>query len=207
MALGDAYASADELRTEFGIGDFDDDSVIESAVTAATAWVTSYCGRDFNDAETATARRFHAPGHCQIVEVDDFSTTSGLVVKTDPGGDGTFETTLTSSGYQAEPFNGIVSGMTGWPFTRIRFIDSYVYPASTHRPVLEVTAQWGWAAIPEPVKRATLIMAARLYKRRDSAEGVLSGFGDFGPVRVGTRIDPDVEALLSPYRKHPILVG
>ena len=28
------------------------------------------------------------------------------------------------------------------------------------RPAVEITAKWGWAAVPEPVKHATLIVAA-----------------------------------------------
>ena len=48
-------------------------------------------------------------------------------------------------------------------------------------------------------KLATLIQAARLFKRKESPEGVLGG-NDFGIVRVGTRVDPDVEMLLAPYR-------
>jgi hypothetical protein len=52
--------------------------------------------------------------------------------------------------------------------------------------------------VPEPwpthIEQATLIQAARLYKRRNSPEGV-AGFGEMGVVRVST-LDPDVEALI-----------
>lgn len=41
---------------------------------------------------------------------------------------------------------------------------------------------------------ATLLLAARLYRRRDSLDGTI-GWGDMGVVRVG-RVDPDVEALI-----------
>ena len=50
---------------------------------------------------------------------------------------------------------------------------------------------------PSEVHTAALIQAARIYKRRGSPEGV-ANFGDFGPVIV-SRIDPDIEANLSPY--------
>jgi hypothetical protein len=36
---------------------------------------------------------------------------------------------------------------------------------------------------------------------------VIGGFSDFGPVRVGTRLDPDVEQLLAPYRRIAVLVA
>ena len=50
-------------------------------------------------------------------------------------------------------------------------------------------------AIPDDVFRACQMLTARLFRRRQSVEGV-AGFGDFGAVRV-QRIDPDIEALLA----------
>lgn len=44
------------------------------------------------------------------------------------------------------------------------------------------------------VAQAVLLLAARLYKRRLSPEGV-AGFDDMGPMRVVSR-DPDVDRLL-----------
>lgn len=52
---------------------------------------------------------------------------------------------------------------------------------------------------PPEVHTAALIQAARIYKRRGSPEGV-ANFGDFGPVVVA-RLDPDIEADLSPFLK------
>jgi hypothetical protein len=42
-------------------------------------------------------------------------------------------------------------------------------------------------------------MAIRQFKRYDSPLGI-AGFGDIGVVRV-SRVDPDIESLLGPYRK------
>ena len=56
-------------------------------------------------------------------------------------------------------------------------------------------------AWPAEVHSAALIQAARIVKRRGSPEGVAS-FGDFGPVIV-SRLDPDIEAALSPFLKVP----
>jgi len=54
-----------------------------------------------------------------------------------------------------------------------------------------------WVPVPWPahVEEAVLIQTARLYKRRNSPEGV-AGFGDLGVVRIST-LDPEVETLLS----------
>ena len=47
------------------------------------------------------------------------------------------------------------------------------------------------------VQEAVILEASRLYKRRQSPEGV-AGWGDLGVVRIMGR-DPDVEALLAPH--------
>lgn len=206
MALGADYVTIAELKSEFGIGDSEDDTELTLAVSSASAWVTTYCERDFNQAGSASARIFYG-SHVGVVHVDDISTTDGLIVKSDGGDDGTFESTWTSSDYQLEPLNGMRSGLTGWPYTAIRFVEaSYVWPRG-RRAGFQITANWGWPAVPTPIKKATLVMAARLYKRRYSPEGVLGGFDSFGPVRVGSRLDPDVAQLLAPYRKHAVLVA
>lgn len=205
MALGADYVTTAELKGELGISDSTNDTQIALAITAASQAVTTWCERDFNAAGSVTARSYY-PTHERLVMVDDISTATGLVVKTDTGDTGTYDTTLDATAYQLEPLNGVATGLTGWPYTSIRAVDSSIFQTSYYRPSVQVSANWGWASVPGPVKKATMVMAARLYKRKDSAEGVLSGFGEFGPVRVGTRMDPDVEKLLMPYRKMPVPV-
>jgi hypothetical protein len=51
------------------------------------------------------------------------------------------------------------------------------------------------------VKLAALILGARIWKRKNSPEGVLGGFQDFGAVRISSRQDPDVVNLLVDYRR------
>lgn len=198
MALGADYATTDELKEEFHIDDAEDDAVLARSIAAASAWVTSHCGRDFNVADTASARVFRRSSP-QSVWVDDISTVTGLIVATDEGDDGTYDTTWSSSDFELEPLNQVFNGITGFPYEHIRSVGTRLFPAG-QRAAVQVTATWGWPAVPGAVKKATLILAARLYKRRDSAEGILGG-GEFGAVRVGTRLDPDVQALLSTYRK------
>lgn len=59
-----------------------------------------------------------------------------------------------------------------------------------------VTARVYSASVEQPeVQQAVLLLAARLYKRRQSPEGV-SGWDDLGVVRIMSR-DPDIAALLA----------
>ena len=196
-----ALISTSDLKTHLTISDTTDDTTLATAASAASRAVQRWCGREFDVTTTASASaRVFRPRTPTLTITDDFWTTSSLVVKTDQGDDGTYESTLTiNTDFIVEPLNGMEDGITV-PYRRLRAI-AWVFPMwSTHASV-QVTAAWGWAAIPDDVKQAALILAARIWKRKNSPEGVLGGFQDFGPVRITARQDPDVVALLSDYRR------
>ncbi|MEU6267691.1 phage head-tail connector protein [Saccharopolyspora shandongensis] len=179
MALGDPYAELTELKARFGITDAVDDSQLSAALEAASRNVESFCDRQFNDAGVASVRQFRAttPG---LLVVDDFSTADGLTVTVDG-------VALEAGTYTAEPFGP-------GPFWKLRTVGVGRWPIGG---VVEVSARWGWAAVPAPVKEATLIVAAELFKLKDAPFGV-AGFGEFGVVRV--RDNPKAASLLYPYR-------
>jgi hypothetical protein len=75
-----------------------------------------------------------------------------------------------------------------------------LFPTLDQEATVKVTGTFGYGAvIPTDVKQACNLLAIRQFKRYDSPLGV-AGFGDIGVVRV-SRVDPDIEALLGPYRK------
>ena len=47
---------------------------------------------------------------------------------------------------------------------------------------------------------ANKVQAARWFRRKDTPDG-LAGGGDFGIVRVNSKLDPDVMDSLNPYRR------
>ena len=128
MALGDSYATLLQLKTRLSIsaGDSGDDPSLTNALSSASRAIEGYCGRQFNDAGAATARVYY-PDSLTTVLVDDFSTTNGLIVGLDYSNAGTYSTILASTNYQLEPLNGVVDGTPGWPFYRIRAIQTW-YP-------------------------------------------------------------------------------
>lgn len=203
MALGDPYVSVSQFKVYLGIGDVVDDTAVTDAVTSVSREIEKFCGRQFNDAGSATARVFR-PDHAGLCQVDDFSTVTGLVVATDGGDDGTYETTWAASSYQLEPLNGVVDGESGWPWWRIRAVVGQRFPTWCVHPPVQVTARWGWTAVPAAVKQAALILAAETFKLKDAPFGV-AGYGDFGPIRV--RSNPMAAAKLAPYRRAAVLVG
>jgi len=99
-----------------------------------------------------------------------------------------------------------LAGGIATPATRIRAIGDYLWPVYEPRNVnsnqasVQVTGVFGFATVPTAVRQACILSALRQYKRYESPTGVL-GFSDLGAVRVGTKLDPDVERMIQPYRK------
>jgi Phage gp6-like head-tail connector protein len=208
MALGDPYATLAELKTRLGITDTTDDTRLSDALNTASRGIEKYCRRQFNKQTGATARVFYPCGE-YLAKPDDFWTTASLVVATDQDNDGTFEITWASTDYQLEPLNGIVDGESGWPYWRIRSVLGRMYPVfyggpGPRRASLQVTAQWGWTAVPSPVHEACLVLAEDTFKLASAPFGV-AGFGELGVMRVGD--NQRVTAMLAPYRRDVVLVA
>lgn len=198
MALGDPYCTLEELRDYASILDGADDLTLEVVAKAVSRNIEQVTGRQFNDAGAATPRAFW-PYSPNAVYVDDFSTTTGLVIGLDSG-DGLYSTTLAATEYRLEPLNGVVEGQTGRPYNHITTWSrayGWGWARTSIVPPVRVTARWGWAAVPPEVVQATLMQSARMFSRKFSVNGVV-GAGDFA-FRVSTlRLDPDVAALVAP---------
>lgn len=197
MALGDLYIDTTDLKDRLEIEDDDDMVRLTGAVEAATHGVNTFCGRQFNDAGAVSARVFKATDGC-LAYVDDFSTTTGLIIKTDDDDDGTFERTWAASEYELEPLNGIVDGVPGWPYWRIRYVGTGRGFPQLRRAGLQVSARWGWTAVPANVTEASRIAAEEIFKLRDTPFGI-GGYGDFGVIKV--RDNPFTSRMLKKYQR------
>lgn len=203
MALGDSYATLAELKTRLSLNDVLDDAALTSALAVASRGIEQLCGRQFNKATSATARVFY-PDHFSKATIDDIHTITDLAVKTDESDAGTYGTTWAATDYQLEPLNGVISGESGWPYWIVRAVANRTFPTCTKRAPLQVTAQWGWTAVPVGVREACLAVAEETFKLKDAPFGV-AGMAEWGVVRV--RANPMAMAMIAPYRLHPVLVA
>lgn len=214
MPIGDPYATGDDLKSYLFKQQEAKAAILyptelDDCVRAASQQIEQYCNRQFNKETTATARVFE-PATWKRTYVDDFWTTADLVVKTDSGGVGSFDVTWDSSDFELSPFNGVVGGVPGWPYSELRACRGLYFPRYARQPyrrraVVQVTAQWGWTAVPGPVKQACLIMAAETWKLRNAPFGV-AGFTQFGGV-VKVRDNPMAFSKLCPYVLDSVNVG
>jgi hypothetical protein len=192
MAITNGYASLAEVKAALKITDTLDDSLLEMAIESASREIDGYTNRYFYNGGTAT-KKFAASDN-YITYVEDLQSVTTLSTVNEIGGT---STTWDADDYQLEPINSRVDGLAV-PYTQIRACKDLWFPFANDIAFVTVVGVWGWSAVPIAVKQACVLLASRIFKRLDSPLGV-AGFGDMGVVRVG-RFDPDVEALLNPYR-------
>lgn len=203
MAITNGYATLTEIKTFLSISDNVDDTLLESMVEAASRSIDRIANRRFYLDANASARAYRVSSPV-ILYTDDIGTTSGLVVKLDEDGDGTFETTLTlNTDYIMDPLTALDLGR---PYTQVTMVTTSqsfpIFPGLFQnglRPGVQVTARWGWPSVPDDINQACLILTADLYKRKDSPGGIL-GLGDLGAIRMSP-LGRDVTAMVRAYRK------
>lgn len=197
MAITNGYATLAEVKAALRIPSADtiDDTLIELAIESSSRALDTYTGRYFYNAGTAT-RYFVADTNYYTV-IDDAITITEVATADDL--DAVYDNVWDSTDYQKEPLNNVSGGITGWPTTALRAVDDKLFPVNSQEACVKITGTWGWSAVPIAIKQATILQAARVFKRNESPLGVLSS-PDLGFIRVGTRIDPDVAMLVDPYR-------
>ena len=196
MAITNGYCTLAELKTALAITDSVDDTPLEAAINAASRMIDDYTGRFFYADGTIAAPvyRYYTPLNYYSLAVDDFTSISAIA--SDENLSQTYGTAWASSDYLVEPKNNV---RRGWPYTRLISIGRYIWPSRLPQSV-RISGVWGWLATPSEVNMATLIQASRLFVRRQSPFGI-AGSPDLGTVRLSSRVDADVEALLRPFRK------
>jgi hypothetical protein len=199
------YCSLAEAKQLMGpIGDSADDALIDADILTASRKIDSWCGRRFTKDTAATARVYRSLNSGRVY-VDDFWTTTGLIVKTDDGDTGTFATTVAASSYTLEPVNGIgPSGQTGWSYNVICAASSPIFPSITRYNNVQVTVPWGWADIPDEVNMACRFLTHRLFWMR-LAPGGAAGIADLGITRI--RSEADIALILTDFIGKNLLVG
>jgi hypothetical protein len=198
VAVNNGYATLADVKAALRITDSVDDSLIELSIEAASREIDGYCNRVFY---SQSGTRVYQNIDTFMTNTDDIVSVTTL--KTSDDGV-SYDTTWKTSDYQLEPLNGVSGGLVQ-PYTRIRAIGDYLFPVWSvtgtygNLASVQVAGVFGWSAVPTAVRQATILLAMRQFKRYDSPLGV-AGFGDIGAIRVG-RTDPDVQALLMPFKK------
>lgn len=212
MSITNGYATLVDVKAALAISDTADDTLLELAVESASRAIDGYTNRRFWQDPTAVSRyyaadavwqpnpstRVYSYNYVSCLTVDDISTSTGLVVKTDGDADGVFETTLTlNTDFYLSPVNAAADGLP-WTYLELAPNTTAYWPSWTRG--VEVTAKFGWPSIPTAVKQACLIQAARFFSRKNSPYGI-AGSPELGnELRLLSTLDADVRVMLSQYR-------
>lgn len=195
--IGGPYATLSMLKSRMGIPDSNTarDTDLLQRLVSASGDINSWTHRQFGRTDVASTRTFYvgATG----LDVHDFWTTDDLAVV--PYMNNVAGTTWDTSTLALEPANGIVNQVPGWPYNRVAMGGTFSHPVFSSNVwrgyAVQVTAKWGWEAVPEPVVTSCLMLAVADDKAKDAPFGV-AGFGDFA-VRI--RANPMVEQKLKDY--------
>lgn len=192
------YATVAQLKSALRLTDTIDDAMLTLASNSATEVIDAYCGRTFG-AGTVAATRYFSAKKSNHVEIDDMPSAP-VFVKYSPNRDGDYTVEITAGDFTLLPSNSMSDGLA-WPYTSIQLLNQRTWPiAQADEPTVSVSAIWGFPTVPSSVVQAAVIQASRIFARLSSPLGV-AGFGDIGVMRVQSKVDPDVEVLLQPYRR------
>lgn len=202
MAIGDDYITAADLKAYMSIEKDTYDDRIASVATAVSREVETWCHRQFNLADAPTTRVYDPKDPDSLI-VDDF--IGQAVLSTDTALDGTYATTWSDSDFVQKPLNGVRNGVEGWPYYEIYAVGHTNQFRFSRRPYAQVSAQWGWLAVPPPVIEACFILGADTFQMKDSRLGI-AGADQFGTV-VRVRDSVVAQSKLKHYRVEGVRVA
>ena len=197
MAITNGYTTLEEYKDRFDVGDHDDDSDIESVITAVSRSIDSICGQRFFTTAADETRYFSAEWRDWLRLPERIVSINTL--KTDNDNDRVYENSWLTTDYDLMPFNATLDGE---PFRWIEKTPNgdFAFPKGIQKGV-EIDGKFGWSSIPVPVVEACLLASHRLMARRNSPYGV-SGTAALGNLTLTVqkmKADPDIMELLSPY--------
>jgi len=195
MTITNGYCTLAQVKARLGIGtaDTNDDTALELVVQAASRWIDHDTGRRFHSTANDETRYYTHDGGDVFLCPDDILSITTLA--TDDDGDRDYDDTWAATDFDLEPFNAVVDSQ---PYTRVRPTPDGNYAFPTTRKGVKLVGKFGYAtAAPDAVREACLLLAARLFKRKDAQ------FGVFGSVQTGmiriTDFDVDAWRLLLPF--------
>lgn len=199
MAPVKTYVDPDAFKTSLRIPllDTQDDADITLALNGASRAIDDVTGqkRFWKDDAPVTrtlpiaGKVFRDKDLGHILLTDGIASSVGLVVE-HGSAMSTFQTLQTNQ-YELWPLNSDVDERP-WFGINLPYGDWSPYRGMRAR----ITAVWGWPSVPANISTACMILARRLFKRRESWSGI-AGSQDW--VVNLARTDPDVQFLLSKF--------
>ena len=171
----------------------------ELAIEAASRWIDEFTHTRFHTTANDETRYYSAYATWQLWLPDDLLSITTL--KSDDDDDGTYETTWTTTDYVLLPSN---ASQKTKPYRSIEVSTRGTLSFPTRvRDGVQIVGKFGYSAAyglsaPAPIRQACLMLAHRLWKRKDAVFGV-AGSAGIGVTTVAASIqaDSDIQMLLN----------
>lgn len=161
MAITDAYATAAEYRAGANKDDTSEDADILLDLTAMSRYLERRIGMFFTKDAAAVLRVYDPRVAGATLETDPIVSVTSIKVDADRDGSFADSTAWATTDYELLPRNAAL-GPEVKPYDRI-FIPAWsTQPLFTPGTRVQVEAVFGWAAVPEAIKRATIHLTAFL---------------------------------------------
>ncbi|MEM9773333.1 MAG: phage head-tail connector protein [Chloroflexota bacterium] len=185
MPITNGYATLQEVKDELGIADNTEDTQLERNIEAASrvidgvkAPLVFYTTSGDEVFQAHFADELHITKPCVSVSA----------VAIDSGGDWSYATTLPTADYVTE----------GSPIHTIRLNPSAANRFPLAARGVRVTGVWGYSdSVPTAIQEACVMIAKRLYKRKDAVLGVLGSTPVKNAEIQYAKNDPDIMLLLN----------
>ncbi len=193
-----AYGTVKELRAHMDKSAIADDWELAQLLDAAADNINRTCNRPdgFVSIPVATARTYPGSG-TDWQWIDECTSLTQLRVK--QTSTSTYDT-WTTSDYMTATGDPRYPDYNSTPKTAL-YVDpngdySVFYKDGAY-PTVEVTAYWGYATtVPDDIRMACVMQAARWYKRLQSAMADSAASADLGMLLYRQSLDPDIKRIL-----------
>lgn len=191
---GNLYVTTAELKTELNIGVTTYDTRIGNIVTAVSRAIDQIQNTRYY---TTSETRYYTPTGC-FINIDDLTTLSSLAV--DTTGNNSYATTWTlGTHFDLEPINNPLENK---PYRQVVLRQGAWFPM--YRNSVKIVGTFGYPELPAQIHEAAVLLASRLFNRKDAPFGAIA----LGGIEVGTvvriaRQDPDVMLMLDSVDKKP----
>jgi hypothetical protein len=197
MAMTDAYVTAAEYRAATGMVDTSKDAEILKDLKAVSRHIEKTMKRFFNVDSTDKTRVYYVPADSTSLWIDDLSAAP-TSIKIDQDGDGVCEVTLETTDYELWPINATLDPEPR-PYMKIVMTpwgDEIVFSKGER---VEVVGKFGWPAVPEAVKRATIHLASILRLESPRATTRIPEMGDV--ISASPEAQHIIRQLLDQYKR------
>ena len=203
MTITNGYCTLADVkhanRLNIASSDSGADDMLESIIEAVSRSIDDKCNRHFY-IDTEARSKYYTAKDGDYLFVDEIGCTdSDVSIAIDNDGNGVTDISFSDSDFNLVPYDANVDNL---PYQKIEIsaVGRYAFPAGVRKGV-KVTAKFGWPAVPEPIKEACRLQAERIFKRGATPIGTESMSAIGRQTLSIPSLDPDVESLISRYKK------